>query len=134
MLIFLISFLSIDLIWLIEKRITIPISVYQESMLFPFRIIAFLILIGVFFLALNKQPLGIKLKILLLKLIDPRSIIFLAIIFLSICCFFLFFKADPIAEKAANVAYLLLVIGAIGLFIQYLINLRRERKNKLPKI
>lgn len=119
-----ILFLSIDLAGLMETAITQ--TDLQEYQLFPYRLSYFFLILGLFALALNHGPVSLQIKNLLLKFKDPRAFIVLALIFLVLCPFFLFFKYEPLAERSANLAYLFLVIGVLFQFILYL----RQPKNK----
>ncbi len=117
-------FLSIDLIGLMETVIAQPDI--QEFQLFPYRLTYAVLFLSIMTFALNHGPIGLAIKNILLKFKEPRAFIILALFFLILCPFFLFFKYEPIAERSANLAYLFLVIGVLGQFILYL----RQHKNK----
>ena len=118
-----IIFLFLDFLSIMENTINSPMT-----NLAPHRIIYLILFLGLTILAFNSKPLGLWLKSLLIKLKEPSSFIFLAIIFLILCPFFLFFKYESIAEKTANIAYLLLVIGVLGQFTKYIIKSRKNSK------
>ena len=118
----------LNLIWQIQATIEMTnIPEYKESIFLPYRIITLILILGLFVLALNKGSLGVKLKSLSSRLKEPTTYIFFALLFLIICPFFLFFKQEVIAEKAANIAYFLLLIGVLGQFIKYII--KGNKKN-----
>lgn len=100
----------------------------QESNLAPYRLSYLFLILSFIALALNQGKIGEWIKNLILKFKDPRAFIVVALIFLILCPFFLFFKYEPLAERSANLAYLFLVIGVLFQFILYL---RQPRSKNL---
>ncbi|MEW6407250.1 MAG: hypothetical protein AB1465_00980 [Patescibacteria group bacterium] len=123
-----VAFFGLNLLWMAELVMNNP--GVEEKVFLPYRLNYFVLILGVILLSLNKSQFGFWLKVWLLKFRDPRAFIALALIFLIITPFLLTYKQEPVAEKAANMAYFMLVIGVLGQFVKYV----RESRRKSPII
>jgi hypothetical protein len=118
----------LNLLWMVDLIMNKSVPALKESVFLPYRLNYIVLILGLILLTFNRGPLGLWLKGWLLKFKDPRAFIALALVFFVLCPFSLIFKQEPIAEKAANMAYFLLVIGILGQFAGYI----RESRQKLP--